>query len=83
MNEQVLYNIVDKAKKYDELIQLQRTKVLCCDFCGKSQNEIKKLIDGGGIYICNECVVICNEILEEEKVDTVANEQSDSSYIIK
>jgi len=37
-----------------------------CSFCGKSQDEVKKLIAGPGVYICNECVDLCNDILEEE-----------------
>jgi ATP-dependent Clp protease ATP-binding subunit ClpX len=41
---------------------------LRCSFCNKSQSEVKKLIAGHGVYICNECVEICNEILTEEKV---------------
>jgi ATP-dependent Clp protease ATP-binding subunit ClpX len=41
---------------------------LRCSFCNKSQGEVKKLIAGHGVYICNECVEICNEILTEEKV---------------
>ena len=50
------------------------TKKLLCSFCGKSQSEVKKLIAGPSVYICNECVVLCNEILsEEEKIDV--NEQ--------
>lgn len=39
---------------------------LRCSFCGKSQSEVKKLIAGSSAYICNECVELCNEILEEE-----------------
>ncbi|MFA7340240.1 MAG: ClpX C4-type zinc finger protein [Candidatus Obscuribacterales bacterium] len=39
---------------------------LKCSFCGKSQEQVKKLIAGPGAYICNECVDLCNEILEEE-----------------
>ena len=43
---------------------------LNCSFCDKSQEEVKKLIAGPSVYICNECVVLCNEILsEEEKID--------------
>ena len=43
---------------------------LKCSFCDKSQEEVKKLIAGPSVYICNECVVLCNEILsEEEKID--------------
>lgn len=40
--------------------------VLRCSFCGKAQNEVKKLIAGPMVYICNECVGLCNEIIEEE-----------------
>lgn len=39
---------------------------LRCSFCGKTQSEVKKLIAGSSAYICNECVELCNEILEEE-----------------
>ena len=37
-----------------------------CSFCGKSQKQVKKLIDGPGVYICDECIELCNEIIEEE-----------------
>ena len=46
----------------------QTTGGLRCSFCNKSQGEVRKLIAGHGVYICNECVEICNEILTEEKV---------------
>ena len=39
---------------------------LHCSFCGKAQDEVKKLIAGPSVYICNECVDLCNEIIEEE-----------------
>ena len=39
---------------------------LNCSFCGKVQDEVKKLIAGPSVYICNECVDLCNEIIEEE-----------------
>ncbi len=39
---------------------------LRCSFCGKSKSQVKKLIAGPGVYICNECVELCNEIIEEE-----------------
>ena len=42
------------------------TKKLICSFCNKSQDEVKKLIAGPSVYICNECVHLCNEILVEE-----------------
>ncbi|AWB84527.1 ATP-dependent Clp protease ATP-binding subunit ClpX [Corynebacterium liangguodongii] len=42
--------------------------LLKCSFCGKPQKQVRKLIAGGGVYICNECIELCNEILEEELV---------------
>lgn len=39
---------------------------LHCSFCGKTQHEVKKLIAGPSVYICNECIVLCNEIIREE-----------------
>ena len=46
-------------------------KKISCSFCGKSQEEVKKLIAGPNVYICNECVVLCKDILvEEDKIDT-------------
>jgi len=42
---------------------------LKCSFCGKSQNQVKKLIAGPGVYVCNECVDLCNEIIDEELKD--------------
>ena len=42
------------------------TEKLHCSFCGKAQDEVKKLIAGPSVYICNECVDLCNDIIEEE-----------------
>jgi ATP-dependent Clp protease ATP-binding subunit ClpX len=42
------------------------TELLKCSFCGKSQKQVKKLIAGPGVYICDECIELCNEIIEEE-----------------
>jgi len=39
---------------------------LCCSFCGKSQKEVKKLIAGPTVYICDECIGLCNDIIAEE-----------------
>ncbi len=41
-------------------------ELLKCNFCGKSQKQVKKLIAGPGVYICDECIELCNEIIEEE-----------------
>jgi len=44
-------------------------ELLKCSFCGKSQKQVKKLIAGPGVYICDECIDLCNEIIEEELTD--------------
>jgi ATP-dependent Clp protease ATP-binding subunit ClpX len=49
-------------------------EVLRCSFCGKSQNEVRKLIAGPTVYICNECIDICNEIItDDEQQETVGS----------
>ena len=45
--------------------------LLKCSFCGKSQKQVKKLIAGPGVYICDECIDLCNEIIEEERGESV------------
>ena len=45
-------------------------ELLKCSFCGKSQKQVKKLIAGPGVYICDECIDLCNEIIEEEFSNT-------------
>ncbi len=50
-------------------------ELLKCSFCGKSQKQVKKLIAGPGVYICDECIDLCNEIIEEE-----LSEQSDVDF---
>ena len=42
-------------------------KHLRCSFCGKSKESVKKFISGPNVYICNECISLCNEILAEEE----------------
>src|SRR4051812_2622673 len=52
-------------------------ELLTCSFCGKSQNDVRKLIAGPGVYICNECIDICNEIInDDEQTTTVATRTS-------
>ena len=46
--------------KYDENNELR------CSFCGKPQSQVKRLISGSGVYICNECIELCQEILAAE-----------------
>ncbi len=58
--------------RYDEKKQLK------CSFCGKTQEQVKRLVAGPGVYICDECIELCSEIIEEEfeevKTDTELNE---------
>ncbi|MDP8978522.1 MAG: ATP-dependent Clp protease ATP-binding subunit ClpX [Actinomycetota bacterium] len=51
--------------------------LLKCSFCGKSQKQVKKLIAGPGVYICDECIDLCNEIIEEEFAETLEIEPGD------
>ncbi len=49
-------------------------KILYCSFCGKSQHEVRKLIAGPSVYICDECVELCNDIIREELDEASASE---------
>ena len=55
-------------------------KLLFCSFCGKNQNEVKKLIAGPSVYICNECIDLCNDIIKEE-IEQLDEAQSTSLSI--
>jgi ATP-dependent Clp protease ATP-binding subunit ClpX len=48
-----------------------KEKLLLCSFCGKNQSEVKKLIAGPSIFICDECVDLCNDIIVEETTPSV------------
>ncbi|MFZ3131915.1 MAG: ATP-dependent Clp protease ATP-binding subunit ClpX [Desulfosporosinus sp.] len=50
---------------------------LKCSFCGKTQEQVKKLVAGPGVYICDECIELCNEIVEEELTDDLGVEIGD------
>ncbi|MGA2392765.1 MAG: ClpX C4-type zinc finger protein, partial [Candidatus Lustribacter sp.] len=50
---------------------------LKCSFCGKSQEQVRKLIAGPGVYICDECIDLCNEIIDEELVAPASFDISD------
>lgn len=56
--------------KYDE-------RQLRCSFCGKPQEQVRRLIAGPNVYICNECIELCQEIIEEEFIDTLDYEMQD------
>ena len=47
--------------------------ILYCSFCGKSQHEVRKLIAGPTVFICDECVELCMDIIKEESKDNLSN----------
>ena len=52
-------------------------KLLYCSFCGKSQHEVRKLIAGPSVFICDECVDLCNDIIREEVQESNNKEKQD------
>ena len=64
--------MVDKKKKGTGS---EENKILYCSFCGKGQNEVRKLIAGPSVYICDECVDLCNNIIEEELSNDDENQE--------
>ena len=58
-------------------------KLLFCSFCGKNQNEVRKLIAGPSVYICNECVDLCNDIIQEEINESAESEDEPKVLVPK
>ena len=54
-------------------------KLLYCSFCGKSQHEVRKLIAGPSVFICDECVDLCNDIIQEEMHASHAEDEDHAS----
>lgn len=54
------------------------TKLLYCSFCGKSQHEVRKLIAGPSVYVCDECVDLCNDIIREEVKDVLPKKEAEA-----
>ncbi|MEI8346237.1 MAG: ClpX C4-type zinc finger protein, partial [Pseudomonadota bacterium] len=54
------------------------SSTLHCNFCGKSQKEVKKLIAGPGCYICDECIELCNDIIYEDSVKSAGKVSFDN-----
>ncbi|HEY9135003.1 MAG TPA: ClpX C4-type zinc finger protein, partial [Pseudomonadales bacterium] len=52
-------------------------KLLYCSFCGKSQHEVRKLIAGPSVFICDECVDLCNDIIREEVQEDIGETSSE------
>ncbi|WP_291279876.1 ATP-dependent Clp protease ATP-binding subunit ClpX [Galactobacter sp.] len=53
----------------------ESSDLLKCSFCGKSQKQVRRLIAGPGVYICTECIEVCNEIIDEEEVEVTEDPQ--------
>ena len=60
-----------------------RLEILCCSFCNKDKDAVAKLVAGPGVYICNECVGLCNQIIAEQTVPEFGawNERPDDELI--
>ena len=57
--------------RYDDKKQVK------CSFCGKTQDQVNRIVAGPGVYICNECIELCSEIIEEEFEDARVEQQLD------
>ena len=64
----------------DDENEKKSDKLLYCSFCGKSQHEVRKLIAGPSVFVCDECVELCNEIIREEAEDADDSETSSARY---
>lgn len=58
------------------------SQTLRCNFCGKSKDQVPKFIAGPGVYICNECIDLCVEILAEDRVDWPPFEEYVTRYLV-
>ena len=57
---------------FAKLFKKKSPKEAKCSFCGKNRDQVKKLITGPSVYICNECVDLCNEVLREDDQPSTA-----------
>ncbi|MEO6422940.1 MAG: ATP-dependent Clp protease ATP-binding subunit ClpX, partial [Candidatus Nitrotoga sp.] len=57
-------------------------KLLYCSFCGKSQHEVRKLIAGPSVFVCDECVELCNDIIREEVNNTVSGKTDKADLLV-
>jgi len=55
-------------------------KLLYCSFCGKSQHEVRKLIAGPSVFICDECVDLCEDIIREEAIEDISGAEDADSH---
>ncbi|MFH2133959.1 MAG: ATP-dependent Clp protease ATP-binding subunit ClpX [Pseudomonadota bacterium] len=56
-------------------------KLLYCSFCGKSQHEVKKLIAGPSVFVCDECISLCNDIIREETQNAIGSESAEKKEL--
>jgi len=63
------------------MVKTTDTNVPRCSFCGKTQDQVAKLIAGPGAYICNECIDLCNEIIEEEQFDDLPEAEDEGETL--
>jgi ATP-dependent Clp protease ATP-binding subunit ClpX len=56
-------------------------KLLYCSFCGKSQHEVRKLIAGPSVFVCDECIALCNDIIREETQSTIGGDKTDKNEL--
>jgi ATP-dependent Clp protease ATP-binding subunit ClpX len=56
-------------------------KLLYCSFCGKSQHEVRKLIAGPSVFVCDECIALCNDIIREETQSSIGGDKTDKSEL--
>jgi len=74
-NWNILAARIDAAQPRAELQKsAEHGKLLCCSFCGKSQHEVRKLVAGPAVYICDECVGLCTDIVDDQLLRLVAGD---------
>ena len=56
-------------------------KLLYCSFCGKSQHEVRKLIAGPSVFVCDECIALCNDIIREETQSAIGGDRTDKNEL--
>lgn len=71
----VIFNFREVTRMYDNTNS--NNGAVRCSFCGKTQEEVKKIVAGPGVYICNECIDLCKEIIDEEFYDEAVRELTD------
>lgn len=67
-----LTSMTAKVRQLDPMMAVALSdEGICCSFCGKSQFKVKRMVSANGVFICNECIELCNEIIND---DTLVDE---------